>query len=160
MVVALTIEGKHEPMERRPNQCSNWQEDGYDNRRQPQIRLEINGGRAIRAGPVVNREPYPLWVYEHQNQGAPRRRDDDNLQRGVFYDLFEMVMIFDFHNWWIFNKGNNEGWIIHLEKKMIFVSIIELTIKVKITKNLRWRWIYQVLTVDYTLNIFSIRFIL
>ena len=60
MVVALTIEGKHEPMERRPNQCSNWQEDGYDNRCRPQIRLEINGGRAIRAGPIVNREPYPL----------------------------------------------------------------------------------------------------
>ena len=54
-----------------------------------------------------------------------------------FVHLFEMVMIFDFHSGGIFNKVSNEGWIIHLEKKMIFISIIERTIGVKITKNLR-----------------------
>ena len=54
-----------------------------------------------------------------------------------FVHLFEIVMIFDFHSGGIFNKGSNGGWIIHLEKEMIFVSIIELTIGVKITKNLR-----------------------
>ena len=31
-----------------------------------------------------------------------------------FVYLFEMVMIFDFHNEGIFNKGNNGGWIIRL----------------------------------------------
>ena len=28
-------------------------------------------------------------MYEHQNQGAPRRHDDDNLQQGVFYEQDE-----------------------------------------------------------------------
>ena len=59
------------------------------------------------------------------------------MNKMSFVHLFKMVMIFDFHSGGIFNKGNNGGWIIHLEKEMIFVSIIELTIGVKITKNLR-----------------------
>ena len=82
------------------------------------------------------------------------------MNKMSFLHLFEMVMIFDFHGRGIFNKGRNGGWIIHLEKKRIFIPIIEPTIGVKITKNLRWRWIYQVLTVDYTFKIFSIRSIL
>ncbi|CBI27423.3 unnamed protein product, partial [Vitis vinifera] len=59
------------------------------------------------------------------------------LNKMSFFQLFEMVIIFDFHNGGIFNKGSNGGWIIHLEKKMISISIIGLTIGVKITKNLR-----------------------
>ena len=78
------------------------------------------------------------------------------MNKMSFVHLFKMVMIFDFHSKRIFKKGSNEGWIVHLEK-MIFVSIIGLTIRVKITKNLGWKWIYQALTVDYTLKIFSIR---
>ena len=35
MVVVLTIEGKHEPMEWQPNQRGDWQEDNYDNRHRP-----------------------------------------------------------------------------------------------------------------------------
>ena len=52
------------------------------------------------------------------------------------FHFFEMVMIFDFHNRGIFNKGSNRGWIILLGKNMIFILIIELTIGVKISKNL------------------------
>ena len=59
------------------------------------------------------------------------------MNKMSFFHLFEMVIIFDFHNGGIFNKGSNGGWIIHLEKKMISISIIGLTIGVKITKNLR-----------------------
>ena len=59
------------------------------------------------------------------------------MNKMSFVHLFEMVIIFDIHSGGIFNKGSNEGWIIHLEKKIIFISIIELTIGVKITKNLR-----------------------
>ena len=83
MVAALTIEGKCEPMKRQPNQCGDWQEDDYDDQRWRQIGLEINGGGAIRTKPIANRyfrDPYPLRMYEHRNRGAPRRRDDDNLQ--------------------------------------------------------------------------------
>ena len=43
---------------------------------------------------------------------------------------------------------------------MIFVSIIGITTGVKVIKNLRRRWIYQVSTIDYTLKIFSIGSIL
>ena len=43
---------------------------------------------------------------------------------------------------------------------MIFVSIIGITTRVKVIKNLRRRWIYQVSTIDYTLKIFSIGSIL
>ena len=59
------------------------------------------------------------------------------MNKMSFVHLFEMVMIFNFHGGGIFNKGSNGDWIIHLEKEMIFISIIELTIGVKITKNLR-----------------------
>ena len=59
------------------------------------------------------------------------------MNKMSFLHLFEMVMIFEFHGRGIFNKGRNGGWIIHLEKKMIFIPIIEPTIGVKITKNLR-----------------------
>ena len=59
------------------------------------------------------------------------------MNKMSFVHLFEMMMIFDFHSKGIFNKGKNGGWIIHLEKKMIFIPIIEPTIGVKITKNLR-----------------------
>ena len=75
--------------------------------------------------------------------------------RWVFFHLFKILMIFDFHSGGIFNKGSNGSWIVHLEK-MIFISIIELTIMVKITKNLRWGWIYRVSTVDYTLKTFLV----
>ena len=59
------------------------------------------------------------------------------MNKMSFVHLFEMVMIFYFHSRGILNKSRNGGWIIHLEKEMIFISIIELTIRVKITKNLR-----------------------
>ena len=59
------------------------------------------------------------------------------MNKMSFVHLFEMVMIFNFHSRGIFNKGINGGRVIHLEKKMIFVSIIRLTIEVKITKSLR-----------------------
>ena len=87
MVAALTIKRKHEPMKWRPDQRGNWQENGYNDQCRSQINSEINGRGAIRTNPTANRnfhEPYPLQVYEHRNQGAPTRRDDDNLQRGVF----------------------------------------------------------------------------
>ena len=58
------------------------------------------------------------------------------MNKMSFFHLYEMVMIFDFQSGGIFNKCSNEGWIIDL-KKMISVSIIELTIGVKITNNLR-----------------------
>ena len=58
------------------------------------------------------------------------------MDKMSFVHLFKMVMIFNFHNGGIVNKGSNGGWIIHTEKKMIFISIIKLTIVVKITKNL------------------------
>ncbi|KAL6346066.1 hypothetical protein AAG906_025346 [Vitis piasezkii] len=63
MVATLTIEWKRAPME-----------------------LEIYGRSAIHTGVTANRdfcEPYPLQVYKSRNQGAPRHRDDNNLQRGV-----------------------------------------------------------------------------
>ena len=82
------------------------------------------------------------------------------MNKMSFVHLFEMVMIFYFHSRGILNKSRNGGWIIHLEKEMIFISIIELTIRVKITKNLRCRWIYPVLMVDCTLKIFLIESIL
>ena len=87
MVVELIVEGKREPMERRPNQHGDWKKNGYDDQRWPLIWSEINGRNRIRMGPTINRDfrwPLPLWVYEHHNRGAPRRRDNDNLQRGVF----------------------------------------------------------------------------
>ena len=59
------------------------------------------------------------------------------MNKMSFFHLFEMVMILDFHNREIFNKDSNRGWIIHLEEKMISISVIELTIRVKITKSLR-----------------------
>ena len=37
MVAALAIEGTREPMKWQPNQCGDWQEDGYDDQRRPQI---------------------------------------------------------------------------------------------------------------------------
>ena len=92
MVVGLTIERKHEPMKRRLEQCSDWQEDGYDNQHQPQIGSKINGGGVIRTNPTANRNfrrPYPLRVYECGNRGAPRRRDNNNIQQGVFYEQDE-----------------------------------------------------------------------
>ena len=125
-----------------------------------------------------------VWVADW---GVPRRRDNDDLWQGVladndsefeasggfpqvaarvfdeqdeFFHFFEMVMIFYFHNGRTFNKGSNGGWSIHLEKKMIFILIIMLTIKVKITKDLRWRGIYWVSMTDYILKIFLIGFIL
>ena len=163
---------------------------GYNDQCQPQIEPEINNRGAVRMVPVMNhnfRKPFPLRVYEWRNWGVPRRRDNDDLWQGVladndsefeasggfprvaarvfdeqdeFFHFFEMVMIFYFHNGRIFNKGSNGGWSIHLEKKMILILIIMLTIKVKITKDLRWRGIYWVSMTDYILKIFLIGFIL
>ena len=39
------------------------------------------------------------------------------MNKMSFVHLFKMVMIFNFHIGGIFSKGNNGGWIIHLEKK-------------------------------------------
>ena len=83
MVAALTIKKKHEPMKRRLDQRCNWQKNGYNDQHRSHTNSEINGGGAIRTNPTTNcnfREPYPLQVYEHRNQGAPTRHDDDNLQ--------------------------------------------------------------------------------
>ena len=108
MVVALTIEGKREPMKQWLDQRGDWQEDSYDDQRRPQIGSKINGGGAILTNPIANRnfrEPYPLQVYEHWNRRAPRHRDDDNLQWGVFYEQDEFCPPFrdgdDFQlPWW------------------------------------------------------------
>ena len=84
-----------------------------------------------------------ITVYEHWNRGAPRWPDNYDLRQGVFYEqdefffhIFKMAIIFDFHNGGIFNKGNDGGWIVHLGM-LISISIIGLTIEVKITKSLR-----------------------
>ena len=105
-----------------------------------------------------------LWASELGSSYAPWWQQPPT--RGF---LWTRWVLSTFSRWWWFftstaeeysTKAKNGGWIIHLEKEMIFFSIIELTIGVKITKNLRWRWIYQVLTVDYTFKIFSIGSIL
>ena len=74
MVVALTIEGKREPMERRPDQRGDWQEDGYD-----ELTLATDRGQKSIVEAQFTCEPYSLWVYERWNRGAPRQHDDDNL---------------------------------------------------------------------------------
>ena len=82
MVAALTIEGTREPMKRQPDQRGDWQEDGYDDQRRPQVVYEINGGGTICTNPTTNRDfhdPYLLQVYDQQNREAPRHHDDDNL---------------------------------------------------------------------------------
>ena len=55
MVVALTIEGKREPMERRPDQRGDWQEDGYD-----ELTLATDRGQKSMVEAQFACEPYSL----------------------------------------------------------------------------------------------------
>ncbi|RVW34414.1 hypothetical protein CK203_081418 [Vitis vinifera] len=75
MVVALTIEGKREPMERRPNQRGNWQEDGYD-----ELMLAIDRGSTISGSNDNKNKDAPSTQNSTQNRSGTSTPIRSNTQ--------------------------------------------------------------------------------
>ena len=81
MLATLTVEGKRKPNGGTTRPTWRLAKGGYDDWHRPQIGLKIDNGDSFRTSPTGNHnfsEPFPLRVYERQNQGALRWHDDDN----------------------------------------------------------------------------------